>query len=112
MRRKRSLKFIPLSLVSLAALIYLVIIISPSQPLILLDLQIPSILLFLFLTTVFIFSATTYLSNNKMRGFLLAFFTLAYLLLRINHLTHPFFLIILIGLFITLGLLFSRQRQP
>lgn len=112
MRRKRPLKFLLTAIVLLFALIYLIITISPSQPLILLSLQIPSVIPFLLLITLLVFSIARYILNNKIHGFLIAIFTLSYLLLRINHLTHPFFLIILIGLFITLDLLFSRQRQP
>ncbi len=67
----------------------------------------PIFLIFLFCT---FFSLGTYLFKNKTHGVLIGAFLVVYLLLRLSHLTHPFFLILLIALFLTLELMISYRK--
>jgi len=118
-RKKRALWLLVLSFSSLATLIYLVVSFSPSKQFTL-PLEaasdaakwghFPLLPVFFILLFLFVFSLIAYLLNNARRGLFAAFFITTYLLLRFFHLTHIFFLIILIALFFTLELLFTNRK--
>ena len=67
------------------------------------------ILAFFFLLFLSAVSLFTYLLNNTRRGFFVGILITLYFLLRFFGLTHPFFLILLLALFITLELFFSPR---
>lgn len=73
--------------------------------------QIPTLFLFFSLLTLFLFSTSTYLFKSKKHGILLVVFVITYLLFRLNHLTHPFFFILLLALFLTLELFVSNRKD-
>lgn len=64
---------------------------------------------FFFLFGVF-FSGGAFLFKSKSHGILFGLFIVIYLILRINNLTHPFFLILLFALFLTLELMVSYRK--
>lgn len=72
--------------------------------------HIPILIAFFSLLALFLFSVTTYIFKSKKHGILLAIFVTTYLLFRLNHLTHPFFLILLLALFFTLEMLLSGKE--
>jgi len=74
-------------------------------------LHIPPISIFFVLIALFLFSAGSYLLKSKAHGILIAGFVVIYLLFRLNHLTHPFFLILLLALFFVLELLVSSKNN-
>lgn len=109
-RKRRSLKLLFFTLLSLSAITYIIFFVSPDFAFPILTFKFPVLILFIALISLFVFSFTTYALKNKKHGFLISLFVLTYILFRLNNLTHPFFLLLLLALFITLELLFSRQR--
>lgn len=65
---------------------------------------------FFFLLFGVFFSAGAFLFKSKSHGILFGLFIVIYLILRINNLTHPFFLILLFALFLTLELMVSYRK--
>lgn len=92
--------------------VFLLIIIfklPPNQALTVSGFKLPIVPIFfidLYLSIFFLF----YFIFNKLQGTLFASFISFYLLLRYAHLTHPFFLVVTLGLFITLELFFYKRR--
>lgn len=109
-RNRRSAKLLFLTIISFAAITYIIFFVSPTFAYPILAFKLPILIVFVSLITLFTFSLTTYISKNKKHGFLVSLFALTYLLFRLSNLTHPFFLLLLLALFITLELLFARQR--
>jgi hypothetical protein len=109
-----------ISLIALAALIYFV---SPNLsfgPALLFPnlsfplekfVQIPTTILFFILFSIFIFCTSSYILKSKTHGVLITGFLIIYLIFRLTHLTNPFFLILLLALFVTLELFVSNRRD-
>ncbi len=72
--------------------------------------QVSIIILFFLLLAIFLFSLCSYAFKSKAHGVLIASFFVIYFLFRLNHLTNPFFLILLIALFVTLELFVSNKK--
>lgn len=120
--RKRHFWLLIFSFLIFCALVYLVLNFDPTDQFTIhlpsmlrktlqldnLPLSIPTI--FFLLLFLLSFSLTSYLLNNLRRGIFVGFFTTSYFLLRFFHLTHISLLILLIALFVTLELFFSRRR--
>jgi hypothetical protein len=116
-RKKRPLPFLALSLISFISLALLVYFFPPNQQLSIPNLpagkagfQFSILYFFLLLFYLLLFSSITYTFKSKTHGVLISSFVILYLLFRLNGLTHPFFLLLLFALFITLELLFSYRR--
>lgn len=120
MRRKRPITLLTISLLSLASLIYLIFNYSPTQEFQILNFsrqlrdpatagQFSTIYVFFLLVFIFIYSTIAYLLINTKQGLLFGLFATGYLFLRFIHLTHPFFLILLLVLFISLELFFKKR---
>ncbi len=73
--------------------------------------QVPSLLLFFVLLAFFLFTTGSYILKSKKHGILIAGFVISYLLLRLNHLTNLFFLILLFALFVVLELMVSSRKE-
>jgi hypothetical protein len=120
--RKRPLLLLFISIFSFVALGCLIYFSSPATAIMLPHtismlpetvvsfIQIPPLILFFLLLTVFLFSAGSYIFKSKKHGILIAIFVITYLLFRLNNLTHPFFLILLLALFFTLEMLVSNRN--
>lgn len=63
-----------------------------------------SIFFLLFFTGVFIL-------RSKKHGFFIGLFAVSYLLLRLNNLTHPLFVFLLIALFLVTEFLFAQSND-
>jgi len=74
-------------------------------------LSVPPLSIFFVLLAIFLFSAGSYILKSKMHGVLISSFVGIYLLFRLNHLTHPFFLILLLALFFVLELFISSKNN-
>lgn len=72
--------------------------------------QIPPLSVFFILVAISFFSLGTYSFKSKAHGILIAGLFVTYLLFRLNNLTNPFFLILLLALFFTLEMLVSSRR--
>lgn len=107
-KKKFSFKYLFLTILSLLTLCIEIILFPPSYILDLSNFKIP--IIYLFLITLFSFSyfAVMLISRSHKHSILVALFIVAYLLFRLNNLTHPLFLFLLIALFLTLELLFSK----
>jgi len=120
-KRKRSLKFLFVSILSLFALGSVLYYLSPYSSLAFPQqyikvfslgsfLQIPTVIVFFLLLALFLFSLGSYLFKSKIHGALIAMFVIIYLLFRLNNLTHPFFLVLLLALFFTLEMVTSNKN--
>jgi len=108
-KSKRDFGALIVGIAALSLLIYLMLNFSPDKNVRVLNISLPSIPLFLALFFVAVYEVFKF-SLNQRRGFLISFFATLYLILRFNHLTHPFFLILILALFITFELLFRRRK--
>src|SRR5664279_1782580 len=108
--RKRSHLFLFSGFISLILLLLLIYYFPPDLQLPILNSQISTLYIFLFLLFCFLFSASTYIFASKKHGLLIGLFVPLYLLFRLNNLTHPFFFLLLLALFIVLELLFSYRK--
>src|SRR5476651_2004601 len=122
MRQKKTHLLLPsLAIISLLALASLIYFLPPnlilSLPQNMTDLsfglnkyiEISPFIIFFILVTLFLFSAGTYLFKKKAHGILITGLVVIYLIFRLSHLTHPFFLIILLALFFTLEMFVSSR---
>ena len=121
--RKRPLALLFIGIFSLLTLACLLYFFSPFANLTLPDtiagvpfsinkfVQIPPLLVFFLLVSIFLFSISSYIFKSKTHGVLIAGFVDIYLLFRLNHLTHPFFLFLLLALFFTLEMLVSSKNK-
>jgi hypothetical protein len=106
-----------ISLVTLASLIYffppntnLMLPQMPETSSLNKYLLLPPVILFFILTAITFFCLGSYIVKSKAHGILLTGFVITYLLFRLNHLNHPFFLIVLLALFLVLELFVSSRK--
>jgi len=113
-RKKRPLLLLVGSIILFILCGVLLVAFPPNNSVSLLSLNITLVPLFLILLFFFLFSITTYLFKNKNHGILFGSFVITYLIFRLNNITHPFFFILLIALFLTIEILFSldKKRPP
>ena len=97
-------------IVSFVLLALLVYFFPPSFSFSFLISQISILNFFFVLLFLFLYFTAAYILNSKKHALLIGLFAVSYLLLRINGLVHPFFLILLLGIFFMLELLFSYKK--
>src|SRR3989344_585198 len=107
-RKKRPFWSLVLSLLSLVSLLYLSFSFPPNYLFRIMNYELGIMVFFFMLIFLFCFSLFAFLFNNNRRGLFIGLFVVSYLLLRLNHLTQSFFLIILFFLFVTLELVFRK----
>jgi len=120
-RRKRPLRLLALSLLSLASLIYLILAFSPNFQFTLplgalakwgiysAGWRIPILPIFFLLSFIFLISIITYLFRSPRRAILIGLLTIIYLILRMFRLDSSYFLFLLLALFISLELFFKKH---
>ena len=118
-RRKKPFWLLVISLLSLGGLIYLVFFNPPSYQLPLplealarweiTNYKLPITVVFFLLLFTFLLSLITYLSRNARRGATIGLLIIVYLIFRMLHLNSPYFLLLLIALFISLELFFKKR---
>ncbi|MBP9719422.1 MAG: hypothetical protein KBD46_03050 [Candidatus Levybacteria bacterium] len=110
-KKKRSLWLIVLSIILLTGLGYFMYTYNPKSilpnPF---SLYMQPVSLFFVLLFLSITSLGMYIFNHTRRGILLGLFLCCYLLLRLNHLTDVYFALILLALFVSLELFFTRYQ--
>ncbi|MEK7559457.1 MAG: hypothetical protein AAB521_04065 [Patescibacteria group bacterium] len=99
-----------LSLLSLGILIYLVFNQTPNSEFTFGGIHLGMSYIFLALLFVFIFGISSFVLKNFRRGAFIGAFVALYLVLRILNLTHVFFFLILLALFISLDLFFVYNK--
>ncbi|HVZ58773.1 MAG TPA: hypothetical protein VG935_03425 [Patescibacteria group bacterium] len=109
-RKKRQLIYLILAVISFVSFIFIVLLVSPLKEISLGFIDISPLIIFFIPLVLFFFSLPTFIFRSKKHGVLLSLFVLVYLLMRIFGLTHPLFLVLLIGLLLTLELLFSPRQ--
>ena len=110
-RRKKPLHYLFVSILSFLLLVTLILTTPPDTQLSFLGIEFSILTLFFLLVILFFFSLPTFLFSSKKHGILLSGFVTLYLMFRLMDLTHPFFLIVLLALFLTLELLFTSRRN-
>jgi len=108
-RKKRSLFALAGALLSLGLMTTLIFFVSPNSSVGLGIITVPALWIFLLIVAIFCYSLPLFALRSKKHGILLSIFVITYLIFRISGLTHPLFLVILIGLLLTLELLFTRN---
>jgi hypothetical protein len=109
--KKRPMRLLLLSVLSLILILFVVFMLPPSFVIDLSGIKL-SVVPFLFLFTgIFVFSVVTYIFGNAKHGILASLFVLIYFWLRLNKLFHPMFTLLLVALFLTLELLFSARKE-
>jgi hypothetical protein len=110
--RPRPKKFLALSILSVTALALLINSFPPDFKIQIFTSHLSPLTSHLLfpLLFLFLFSTTTFITKNIKHGMLLGLFVICYLGLRLVNLTHPFFFLLLAGLFLMLELLFSYKR--
>jgi hypothetical protein len=109
-RRRRPLLLLVLGLVSLGSLAGLVYNYPPNVQPIIFSYSVPLLHIFILLLFSTLFCLGSFAFKSKSHGFLIATFTSIYLVFRLNNLTHPFFFILLFGLFVSLELFVSYRK--
>ncbi len=109
-RKKRSLSLLFVALASFLVLLSLIFMTSPTQTIYLGSIGFSIQLLFFLLLDIFLFSSINFAFNSRIHGVLGSLFVVSYLLFRLNNLTHPFVLILLLALFLTIELVFTKQH--
>ncbi len=106
MRRKKNVLWLaPVSILSFLTLAYLIDKTSPTENFY----NIPTIPSFFVLLFIFLFSFFSILLENSRRAFLISSFVEIFLILRLVNLTHPFFAVLLIVIFIALELVLKPK---
>lgn len=95
---------------ALISLIYIILNFAPDKSFNILNFSFSPILIFLVLVFISIYELFSFTFNDQRQGFLVSFFATLYLILRLNRLIHPFFLILIVAIFITLELLFRKRK--
>ncbi len=109
-RRKKPIWLLIVGLLSLAIFIYLIVFLSPNFQVAVFNFQVPIFPVFLLISFLLFFSISSFVLNNMRRGIFIGLFASTYLLLRFLDLTHIFFLIMLLILFVTLEMFFSYKK--
>lgn len=110
-RKKRTWKFLIISILSFLTLIALITSFSPYQSLSLKFASISIVNIFYIVLALFLFSLSTFILKSKKHGILISIFVVTYFIFRASNLTHPFFFLLLMALFLTLELLFTSKRE-
>jgi len=106
------LKYLPFILFFLICSGLLVFYFPPAYQIQIYQYKIP--IMYLFFASIFLliyFAANLVLRGNRKHSVFITSFIIVYLLFRLNNLTHPLFLFLLIALFLTLEFLFTRQNK-
>src|SRR4051794_19893644 len=107
MRTRKKLFYLPLiSIASLVSLIYIILYFPPSFSIPLGSMQLPILPISFLLFFVFLWSLVGFIFANRTQGLIVALLPSVYLLLRYIKLNQPFFLVLLVLLFVGLELLF------
>lgn len=88
----------------------IIIYIPPTSTLIIAGVPLSPLPYFLMLTFGLFLAISALLFNTVIHGILIGLFLVCYLLLRVNDLAHPFFLILLSAIFLTIELMISSRK--
>lgn len=109
-RKKRKRHLLLAGTISFFLFLFYLNFVSPDQRITFFTIQLPPLIPFFFLLFLFLYCFTTYLTHRGLNGLLVSVFITAYLLLRLNNLTHPIFFLLLLALFIVLELLLTSKK--
>jgi len=110
MRKKRKIVPFLISLVFLGTTTYIIVNYPPTLSLPVLNYKVPILYVFFVSFFLFITYFFAYILRDLRRGLFTALFVTAFLLLNFYRLGQPIFVILLIAIFITLELLFTRRK--
>lgn len=102
--------FFMLFILCFVLLSLIIIYIPPTSTLIIAGVPLSPLPFFLMLTFGLFLAISALLFNTVIHGILIGLFLVCYLLLRVNDLAHPFFLILLSAIFLTIELMISSRK--
>ncbi len=108
-RRSLSLKHILFVLILFFTTCFLIFYFPPTYQLLIYKYHISILYLFFISLFFFLYFTGAFILKSKKHGFFIAFFAISYLIFRLNNLTDPLFLFLLIALFLTVEFLFTRN---
>lgn len=106
----RSWSLLVISIISLIIIFLLIFFVDPLQPLSISILVIPPIVILYLLIFISLFGIISFLWKSKLHGILVASLMVLYLIFRQNNLTHPFFAVMLLALFLVIELMFTYKK--
>lgn len=110
-KRNLSLKLLPFIVLFLITTCFLIFYFPPTYQIQVLQYNLPIIYPFLISVFCFFFFLGAFTLKSKKHGLFLGFFVVLYLIFRLNNLTHPLFLILLIALFLVVEFLFAQHNN-
>ena len=110
-RKKSSYIFLVLAIFTFGLLSSIIISVPPDFFWNILSFKLSVQYAFFFLLFSFLFFTGSSIFKSKKHGLLIGLFVCIYLWMRQNKLSHPFFLIILIAIFLVLELLLSGRNE-
>jgi hypothetical protein len=110
-KRHFSLKYLIYSLSSFVAVIVLIVYLSPSYEMSFMGFRLSIIVPFFIVIFLLIYCLGRLIIKSKKHALIIALFVVSYLLFRLNGLTHPLFLILLLALFLVVEFLFSQHEN-
>lgn len=110
-KKNLSLKYVPFIFIFFVITYCLIYYFPPTYQLSVQQYNFP--ILYLFFVSIFflIFFSGVFILRSKKHGFFIGLFAVSYLLLRLNNLTHPLFVFLLIALFLVTEFLFARPNE-
>jgi hypothetical protein len=109
-QKKRSWRFLFISLALLAAVTYLIYSVPPTMQFLVFSFRISVLYIFFPLLFLCVFCFSAFLFRSEKHALLIAAFALLSLLLLSNDLNHPFFFILLAALFLVIELIFIYNK--
>jgi hypothetical protein len=103
------LKHFIYTLLFLASTVALIIYLPPTYQISIIYLKVPIIIPFFIIIFLLFYSLGMLLFGRKKHALIIASFVVLYLLFRLNNLTQPLFLILLLALFLVAEFLFTRR---
>lgn len=107
---RRSWSLLVVSIFSLIIIFLLIFFVDPLQPMSVSILTIPPLVILYLLIFISLFGIISFLWKSKLHGILVASLMVIYLLFRQNNLTHPFFAVMLLALFLVIELMFTYKK--
>lgn len=108
-KRGLSLKYFIYSLLFFAVTVALIVYFPPSYELPVMGFRLSIVVPFFIILFLFIYCLGRLIIRSKKHAIIIGLFVVSYLLFRLNGLTHPLFLILLIALFLVIEFLFTRR---
>ncbi len=108
-RRNLSLKYLIYNLFFFSTTTGLIIYFPPTYQISIMHIKLPVMIPFFIVFFLLLYCLGILFLRRKKHGLIIASFVVSYLLFRLNNLTHPLFLFLLLALFLVAEFLFTQH---